>query len=1003
MSSNYQVIRKEKKRKHGEEPEHLLKLLELLYPDKTHFILELLQNAEDVGATKVVFELSRDRLIVKHDAERVFDEDDVRGICGVGEGTKSGDLNKIGTFGIGFKSVYAYTKSPEIHSGDEHFKIENYIHPIETDPLEPKPPWTTLFILKFNNKEKRPIDAYNEIAGRLKNLKAKTLLFLRSVNEVEYKIENDQSGLYLREKQSENDSVRRVEIIGHNNGIEEDERWLVFEKPIDTTDPNKSVFIEIGFRLIVNKKTETETVQPLSQSPLIVFFPTEKETNLGFLIQGPYKTTPARDNIPKDDDWNAGLISDTTIFLIEVLHDLKKMNLLNVDLLNALPIDSSSFPEDSMFFPIYSEVLNALLNDELLPTNDEGYVSGKNAKLARGSDLRTLLSQNNLEQLYNEKDLNWLDGSITFNRTRLLHKYLLGELSIEEVNRNVFARNLSEEFLRKQSDQWMISFYEFYSDKKDKTSYSTPGPLRNKPIIRLEDDSHVKPFKEDGTPNAYLITTFFTESRLPSVKSELMKSETAVQFLKELGIPELDLVEEVIVNILTKYSSDPNGVSYSEHKGDIQAIIRAYETDSREKKRRLGNALKNSKFLKPKTLSNEKETFKRANELYFNTESLNLYFFNNESFLPISDDYSDKAIKVFKEIGLIFKIPVKTVSGPNLSSDILLEKRSWGSEKHQKGLNGFDPDIEITGLKEALKNPTVDLSKVIWNEICVNYSQCIMGELLKSSRKEFVHHKTTKEKKVSENFGKLLIENDWLPDKSGNLHKPNDLYLEDLPESFARDERLAKRLGMKSNATAKLAEEVGIETEDIDFLRRYPEDFRNWKTRLREKIKPEFPKKASSNPERRKDKLVEQFVISPNKKYQKKERSVKVSNNSTSSKVSLRNLYTNQHDQLICQICKDEMPFKGRDSQDYFESVEAFSKDYSGKEHDAQHLALCPLCAAKYKEFIKKDDDSLVKLRKLILKSSELELPITLGKEDATIRFVETHLMDLKSIIQLSE
>ena len=34
-------------------------------------------------------------------------------------------------------------------------------------------------------------------------------------------------------------------------------------------------------------------------SPLVVFFPTQKETFLGFLIQGPYRTTPAQGQHPR--------------------------------------------------------------------------------------------------------------------------------------------------------------------------------------------------------------------------------------------------------------------------------------------------------------------------------------------------------------------------------------------------------------------------------------------------------------------------------------------------------------------------------------------------------------------------------------------------------------------------------------------------------------------------------------------------------------------------------
>jgi hypothetical protein len=48
-------------------------------------------------------------------------------------GFRSRDLTAIGRFGIGFKSVYAFTDRPEIHSGAEDFAIEGYIRPVAAD------------------------------------------------------------------------------------------------------------------------------------------------------------------------------------------------------------------------------------------------------------------------------------------------------------------------------------------------------------------------------------------------------------------------------------------------------------------------------------------------------------------------------------------------------------------------------------------------------------------------------------------------------------------------------------------------------------------------------------------------------------------------------------------------------------------------------------------------------------------------------------------------------
>ena len=107
MPADYGKIRDENIARYGWDTA-VLDLLGQLYSERTHFIFELIQNAEDAGATELAFELFDDRLEVRHDG-RPFTEADVRGVCGVGTSEKSGDLTKIGQFGIGFKSVYAYT------------------------------------------------------------------------------------------------------------------------------------------------------------------------------------------------------------------------------------------------------------------------------------------------------------------------------------------------------------------------------------------------------------------------------------------------------------------------------------------------------------------------------------------------------------------------------------------------------------------------------------------------------------------------------------------------------------------------------------------------------------------------------------------------------------------------------------------------------------------------------------------------------------------------------
>ena len=93
-----------------------------MYSDLTHFVYEILQNADDYGATKVVFKLSNNELQIEHDGTP-FTEENVKAITYFGQSTSRDDLVKTGRFGVGFKSVFAFTATPIIISGDEHFQI----------------------------------------------------------------------------------------------------------------------------------------------------------------------------------------------------------------------------------------------------------------------------------------------------------------------------------------------------------------------------------------------------------------------------------------------------------------------------------------------------------------------------------------------------------------------------------------------------------------------------------------------------------------------------------------------------------------------------------------------------------------------------------------------------------------------------------------------------------------------------------------------------------------
>ena len=207
MASAYDLIRTDNEREYGAGIARWgREVLAIRYDDRTHFIFELLQNAEDAlarrggwqGTRSVTFHLTDSALRVSHFGQP-FSERDVRGICGIAESTK--DLTSIGRFGIGFKSVYAFTDRPEVHSGTDDFAIESYVWPTAIAAID-RQPEETVFILPLNAAD---IGAHAEIVAGLQKLGARTLLFLRHIDEIAWTVEGGPSGLYFR---GEPESIR---------------------------------------------------------------------------------------------------------------------------------------------------------------------------------------------------------------------------------------------------------------------------------------------------------------------------------------------------------------------------------------------------------------------------------------------------------------------------------------------------------------------------------------------------------------------------------------------------------------------------------------------------------------------------------------------------------------------------------------------------------------------------------------------------------------------------
>ena len=806
MSADYEKIREENIARYGWDTA-VLDLLGQLYSERTHFIFELIQNAEDAGATELAFELFEDRLELRHDG-RPFTEADVRGLCGVGQSGKSGDLTAIGKFGIGFKSVYAYTKSPHVHSAGEHFRIENYVRPY---PVEPLPFAGTLFVFPFDHDTVPAAVAVREIAAALTAIQPRILLFLRSIGRL--RVRGGGLPESVIERSVAADGSRRRVTVSRGRG-HRDEDWLVWHRQVEGHEAQR---IEIAFRL------EAGRIVPVADSPLTVFFPTEKETFLGFLVQGPYRTTPARDNIPGHDPANQALVRQTAALLTGVLRELRDDGLLTVQALEALPLDAARFPAGSMFRPLFDSAGDALTTEALIPVAGGGYGVAVDLELAGGAQVHELLDPNQLGALCGAGRPVWFaDESITEHLTPVLWRYLREEIGIDEVTPADVIARVTREFLQAQTDQWITRFYAFlFADsalwRAPRSDGEQPGPARVKPIIRLEDGRQVAPFDGQDRPAVYLPGP--VASSLPTVRRAVADSPAGRQFLAALHLAEPDVVAEVLQVVLPRYDGlDIAELDPARHAADLECVVRALDEVAGSmagRREELIERLHRTPFLIGENAATGEQRLTPSPWLYQRSKELEVYFDGNPDVWFAGDRYGPWLVQL-REMGVRQAVEVRTRT-PNQLGYVIITV-DFG--RNERGLGGFDPDAEIDGLDFALRHPSHARSEYVWNVLLAPNRRLVAGVVERSVLASFGD--STQENARSA-IAAVAEREAWLPGRDGTFRRPAELSLDDLPPTYAREEGLAHALNMLQPVVTEAARQLGIPPEVLWGLSEHPD------------------------------------------------------------------------------------------------------------------------------------------------------------------------------------
>ena len=606
MASDYKKIAEEHEKRYGwdTKPRRIYKRL---YSDKTHFVYELIQNADDSGSKHLKLQLDSNALLVWNDG-RQFEERDVRSICSLGSSDK--DLTNIGTFGIGFKAVYNYTDFPEIYSDDERFRIRDFIKPEGIDEMttgiaELVNEGKTVFRLPFKNSPHQKNDI-EHLKDRLCNLsKERPLLFLRHLEKVEWKDEhNAQRGSYACHRPPydkiqnipENESVELVELTGSLNGNNQpSETFLVFSKEIL---PPKDVIsrlleqaeddeeeqriqksaeelqpVEVAFKLQDGKITVMD-----DNCVLFAYLHTQKETHLKFLIQARYQTTPARDNIPKpsENPWNRWLVQETAKFLPEILEQLKASGLLEPAFFNVLPLKRDV---ENEFKPVAEALQKAMRERAFVPTQSGGYAKAENVFYPDSTELRKLVKSSGMHS----------DSS-------LLHPYIrkdakesercfdvMAKAGVKEINASDLLCWLEEQsckWFKNKTNKWLCSLYVYFNRKWSKSELDRVKEL---PLVRLENREHVCVsdqlvyFPPETDEDLEDIKPLLNDLRI--LKSTLLRKEgykDIKAFLRDIGVKKLN-PEDLITESICPLYSQPNKPLILKNRRHVRYIFESWQ------------------------------------------------------------------------------------------------------------------------------------------------------------------------------------------------------------------------------------------------------------------------------------------------------------------------------------------------------------------------------------------------------------------------------------------
>jgi len=493
-SSLVEKIYSEKISEKSEDRDNLLILTsKQLYGDKVHYALELIQNAEDEGSNTIQFIFENDHAVVVNDG-RPFESDDVQGICSVRPGRKK---NKIGFFGIGFKSVFNITKKPQIISGNYNFAISDYIYPsAEHDIPESVKSYYhddkgSIFILPFSDG----LPDSQELIKDFDLIDSKILLFLDNLNKLEFHDNVNKSHWVIERKPGENSEI--ILTDGRQQEDTSETRWRVFHKDIRVTDnveiPEGKEGIaktRITIAFPINEETREFVMQ---KGVLYCYLPTKKRTDLNFLLQADFLPTIGRENVA-DHRWNEWLIQEMGKWAADLFESLVSDEQLRDYIYDFIPLNEEI--QDDLIEQFYTELTNSLKTKKIAKTT-LGWTTPEKCAIQDSKALRDLINESDLKTVFNDR-YYYIDASISLQDSNTRAESVLFELGAQGVDLGCLIALLKlEARIKNKPFNWFLDLYDYLSHAfptSSKISFNTYSPFWNDVTKSLFDELRLLKF-----------------------------------------------------------------------------------------------------------------------------------------------------------------------------------------------------------------------------------------------------------------------------------------------------------------------------------------------------------------------------------------------------------------------------------------------------------------------------------------------------------------------------